>query len=131
MYATDALQQALYDTLYGSIDGGVYDHVPPGAGYPYTVLGDTTEIPDDTHDGDGSEVTATLHTWSAAQGMEEVNQIGEAIDDLLHHDLLTIAGARNWSAEREFSETLRDRDPDTGRILRHRVVRYRFRLEET
>lgn len=131
MYEADALQAALYAALNGTITGGVYDQVPPGAAYPYTVIGHLTEEPDDLHDGEGSEITGTLHVWSAAPGTAEVNGILKEIDVVLHRGTLVITGARCWSVEREFTGPIdRDMDPETRKPLRHAVTRYRFGLEE-
>lgn len=129
MDAAFALQTALYTALNGSITGGVYDEVPDGADYPYTVIGEDTDIPDDLRDVEGQEVTATLHTWSASPGAKEVKTIRGEIDAILHRTPLSLSGARCWYAGREFSQTIRDEDPDTGEPLRHGVVRYRFRVE--
>lgn len=130
MYEADALQAALYAALNGTITGGVYDQVPPGAAYPYTVIGHLTEEPVDLHDGEGSELTGTLHTWSAAPGTKEVNAILAEIDAVLHQRTLVVSGARCWSIEREFTQIVQDVDPETKRPLRHAVTRYRFGLEE-
>lgn len=131
MYAADALWTAVYAALNGALTGAVHDQVPAGTDYPYTVIGEATEVPDDLHDGEGSEMTGTLHVWSAAASGAEVDTIMEQIDDALHHADLTVAGARCWAVTREFSQTLRERDPETGNTLRHGVVRYRFSLEAT
>lgn len=130
MYVADALWQAVYAALNGAITGAVYDQVPTDAAYPYTVIGESTDVPDDLHDGEGSEMTATLHVWSAAASGAEVDTIMAEIDAALHHTPPAVTGARLWSAEREFSTVLRDQDPDTGGPLRHGIMRFRFNLEE-
>ncbi|HEX7090640.1 MAG TPA: DUF3168 domain-containing protein [Longimicrobiales bacterium] len=131
MYAADAVQAAIYAALDGQIPGAVYDHVPPGTAMPYTVIGELTEVPADTHDRDGAELTATLHVWSAATGTREVNEILAAIDARLHHvQLPAAAGVRIVHTEREMTEIMRDEDITTGRPLRHAVVRYRLSVEE-
>lgn len=128
MYEANALQAAIYTAISGTT-GDTYDHIPTGAAYPYKVIGEITEAPDDLHDREGSDVTATFHIWSKALGTKETNAIKKEIDAALHHAELTVTGARVWSVTREFSTTLRDRDPDTGDVLRHGVVRYRFGME--
>lgn len=129
MYAADALQAAIYQALNGHVGAAVYDYVPPGTPYPYVVIGHLTEVPDDLHDREGSDVTATLHIWSDATGTKEVNDILAAMDAALHHRRLTVDGAHCWAVVREFTEVLRDQDVETGRPLRHAVARYRFGLE--
>ena len=131
MYAADALWTAVYGALNGNITGGVYDQVPPGASYPYTVLGEATEVPDDLHGREGSDMTGTLHVWSAAPSGAEVDTIMAEIDAALHHADLTVAGARCWAVTRDLSRVMRDQDMETNEPLRHGVVRYRFGLEAT
>lgn len=130
MYEADALQAALYAALTAGTSVPWYDHVPPGTAYPYGVLGLVTETPEDLHDGDGSEVTATLHIWSDALGTRQVNETLREIDAALHHGTLSVSGARCWSVEREFTELLRDEDVATGRPLQHAVARYRISIQE-
>ena len=131
MYAADAVWQAIYAALNGTITGGVYDQVPPEARYPYTVIGESTDVPDDLHDVEGSEMTVTLHVWSAAGSGAEVDTIMAQIDTALHHAPPAVSGARLWSVEREFTAVMRDQDPDTGDPLRHGIMRFRLNLEET
>lgn len=125
MYAADAIQAAIYQVLTGA-GLTVYDYVPPGAAMPYVVIGHLTEAPHDLHDSEGSDVTATLHVWSDATGTRETNEILAVIDAALHHRALAIDGAHCWTVVREFTEILRDQDVETGRPLRHAVIRYRI-----
>lgn len=129
MDAGNALTVALYTALNGAITGAVHDQVPTDATYPYTVIGEDTDTPDDLRDVGGQEVTTTLHTWSAAAGSKEVRTIRQEIDAVLHRAPLSLSGARCWYVAREFSQIIRDEDPDTGKPLRHGVTRYRFRVE--
>lgn len=131
MYEAWELQKAAYSDLNGNITGGVYDHTPTGTDYPYTVIGEETERPEDTHDEDGSEHTLTLHIWSKALGSKEVKTIMKQIDARWHHGTVSVTGARCYKIEREFSDIKDDTDPEDGRRLRHGVVRYRFSLEAT
>lgn len=131
MYEGHALQKAIYTALDGTLTGGVYDYVPPDAPYPYTVIGDGTEAPDDLHDNDGAEETITLHVWSRERGAKQVKTILKEIDAALHFGSLSPTGASVWTVEREFTEIMRDRDPDTGEELRHGVARYRIGMEAT
>lgn len=129
MYAADAVQAAIYQALTGA-GLTVYDYVPPGAQMPYVVIGHLTETPDELHDSEGSDLTATLHVWSDATGTKQTNDILAAIDAVLHHRALAVDGAHCWSCVREFTEVERDMDVETGRPLRHAIVRYRIGLQE-
>ena len=136
MYEANALQAALVTWLSeNNTSIAWHDYIEPGtytAGstYTYGEVGEITEIPSDTHDDDGSEVTATLHVWTSEAGMKEINDAFKEVD-ALHHGSLTLSGARCYKIEREFTSTRRERDPDTGGELRHGIARYRFHLEES
>lgn len=130
MYEANALQAALVTWLGSNTSWDWYDYVPPGTPYDYGEVGEATEVPDDLHDGDGSSHTVTLHLWSAGLGTKAINECLEEID-ALHHSTLTVTGATVAEIVREFSQTMKDRDPDTGGELRHGVARYRIDLEES
>lgn len=124
MIASDALQVAVYGALNGVISGGVYDHVPTGAAAPYVVLGETTELPWDLHDADGSEETITLHFWDDAKGSRRLKQLMAEADALLHNQTLGLSGASLVLLRRDFVTVFRDAvSPDE--VWRHGVIRYR------
>ena len=131
MYVGNAVWGAVYAALNGTINGGVHDgEAPPDTDYPYTILGEATEVTDEENDAEGSEMTGTLHVWSESEDGSELDTILAQIDAVLHRSDLTVAGARCWSVFREFTQAMMD--PETneeGRQLRHGVVRYRFKLE--
>lgn len=132
MVDINALQQAIVGNLSPSVSATVWDEVAPGTDYPYIVVGEFTEVPAELHDQGGKDVTLTIHVWSDGLGSKETNKLLQEIEAVLHHGQgsLVINGARCWSMVREFSQILLDEDPDTGRTLRHGVVRYRAGLEE-
>lgn len=130
MIASAALQAAIYTTLSGAITGGVYDEVPPSATAPYTVIGDTTERPDDTHSSWGSEETITLHVWSNTKGSTQVKQIMAEIDALLHHQTIALSTGVLRLLSREFAEVFRDQTEVPGQRWRHGVMRYRATITE-
>ncbi len=126
------LHKAIYDALSGDapfvalVGGRIYDHVPQGTAYPYTDLGETTNLPWDTDGGLGTEATFTIHHWSRLRGMLEVRRIMAAAYDVLHHASLPIVGGSLAVMTVEF-QTAFD-DPDG--ITRHGVQRIRAKLHE-
>ena len=114
------------------VTGGVHDgDAPKDTDFPYTVLGSTTEVPDNTHDHDGYELTLTVHDWSDYEGKKECQQIREARNDVLHRALLTVSG---WGLTRmvyEFGDVGVEFDQDLQKHLRHQVTRYRVSTLET
>lgn len=125
------LQKAVFGELDGELTGPAYDEVPEDATDSlYTVIGETTEVPDDTHTDDGSDETITLHTWYRdvlAPGSGPLKQQMAEIDELLHHTPLTLEGGVAVFLTRSFVEVLTEEDPDTGETWRHGVQRYRAR----
>lgn len=128
MYAADAVQAAVFRVLDGHISVPVHDYVPPGTPMPYVVLGHATETPDELHGLAGSDLTVTLHVWSDATGTREAHTILAEIDAALHHARLDMDGAHCWACVRESTEVMHDEDIETGRPIRHAVVRYRIRV---
>lgn len=129
MIASDALQVAVYGALNGNISAAVYDHVPPNAQAPYVVLGETTMVPWDTHDSDGSEETITLHIWDDAKGTRRMKQVMQQVDTLLHHQSLQLDGAGLVMLRQDFITTFRDAvSPDE--VWRHGVLRYRALISD-
>lgn len=129
MYAADALQEAIYMTLDGFVTGSVFDRVPPGSDYPYTVIRGPSETPDDEYVREGTVAVVNLNVYSAAGGNKEVMRIFEEIDSVLHQADLVVYGFRCWDARRTFSDIDAVEDIDTGRALRFGVARYRFAIE--
>ena len=130
MIASAELQAAIFTALSGNITGGVYDEAPPGAQPPYTLIGETTERPWDTHDSDGSEETIVLHVWSQQKGSTETKTIIAEIDALLHHQTLALGGSATLvMLRREFMTVMKDEEIP-GELWRHGVVRYRSLISE-
>jgi hypothetical protein len=122
------IQEAVYSRLNGdatlvtTLGASVYDAVPDGAPFPYVVIGDDTEAPNDTMGRTGRDTTLTIHTWSQAIGKQETKRIQDRVDELLDRWSPTVAG---WSASymlNEFRESFMDPDGKT----RHGVSRYRI-----
>ncbi|GHJ01616.1 hypothetical protein TPA0906_34810 [Streptomyces olivaceus] len=107
---------------------GVYDYVPEDVAYPFVVIGEALETPDNRHGGFGRETVITLHVWSRYQGYAQVLRIGARVTALLDHQPLTLPGL-DWIATRfEFSQTLTDPEPPGD--IRHLVLRYRIVTEQ-
>ena len=105
---------------------GVHDEVPENAPFPYVVVGDVTEVPDDAHDRQGLTTTIILHIWSRYRGFKQALEILGHVDRVLDREPLTVSGFEDVSIAREFSQTLRDPDPE----IRHIPVRFRVWLTE-
>ncbi|MFB7225239.1 DUF3168 domain-containing protein [Streptomyces sp. NPDC056227] len=124
-----AILQVLYDdgTLAGMVES-IYDHLPETATYPFVVLGEALETPDNRHGGFGRQTVITLHVWSQYRGYAEALRIGERITGLLDHQPLNIFGLDHISTRFEFSQTLTDPEPPGD--IRHLVLRYRIVTEQ-
>ncbi|MER7963607.1 DUF3168 domain-containing protein [Streptomyces ardesiacus] len=127
------VQTAIYgrlknDAALSGMISGVYDYVPEEAAYPFVVIGEALETPDNRHGGFGRETVVTLHVWSRYQGYAQVLRIGARVTALLDHQPLTLPGL-DWIATRfEFSQTLTDPEPPGD--IRHLVLRYRVVTEQ-
>lgn len=121
------VQQAIYGRLNGDatllaiVPGGIHDGVPDQQTFPYVVLGDAREEPDNAHDQDGNDEELDVFVRSRYRGFKEALQIGQRIDFLLDGHQLVVAGWGTIKVQRDFKETFRDPDGAT-RIL---LARYR------
>lgn len=127
---SSALQHAVYTALAGNITGTVRDEVRASDTPPYTVIGDTTEVPDDTHSSLGSEETITIHTFHSAKDSTAIKEIMAEIDVLLHNQTLALSTGVLRLLRREFSEVFRDQTEKPGERWRHGVMRYRATITE-
>lgn len=131
----DALQVGIYELLTGDATlvaavEGVYDGTPedeslaPGEGY--VVIGEIMATADGTHDGEGRQTSATLHTWTRAESHRPGNLIGAHLARLLWHQHVAldalVDGHKVWRVAHEFTQTLVDPEPG----IRHRVDRFRI-----
>lgn len=119
---------APYAALVGTDGNGdvkAYDgEAPQNTAYPYTVLGETTEVRDDVMDADGGDHTLTIHDWTDVKGRKVLQQIREAREVVLHNAQLTVSGYGLTTMRCEFAQILPGTDPE-GRLLLHQVTRYR------
>lgn len=125
------LQEAVYTRLSGdatlvtTLGAAVYDHVPDSAPFPYVVIGDDTEAPNDTMGVTRRDATITIHSWSQYKGAKQVKEIQARVDALLDRWTPTVTG---WTATQmlnEFKESFRDADGKT----RHGVQRFRIHIQ--
>lgn len=125
------IQEAVYQRLTGDTPlmnqvTGVFDHVPENIDHPYVVIGEAIETPDNSHTEFGRETVITLHVWSKFRGMSEALKVVRRIIDLLDHQPLVVEDHHHVATRYEFSQTLRDPNPD----LRHIPVRFRVTTEK-
>lgn len=107
-------------TLNAAIGGRVHDDVPETAVYPYVVLGEAVETPDNEVAAFGSRVVTTLHVWSAYRGFKEALEIAGHLVRLFDRQPLTVAGRELIAVRHEQTITMRDPDSD----VRHVAVRF-------
>lgn len=125
------LQSALYARLTGDtalmaqvVD--VVDGAPEGTAYPYVVLGEVIETPNNALGEFGADSVITLHVWSKSDGYKEGLEIAGHLRRLLDHQPLTVAGHHVVSVRHEQTQTLRDPEPE----VRHIPVRFRVTTEQ-
>ncbi|MET9516386.1 DUF3168 domain-containing protein [Streptomyces sp. NPDC002994] len=127
------VQQALYARLTGDAAlmdtiTGVYDYVPEADVYPFVVIGEAVETPDNRHGGFGRQTVVTLHVWTQHRGHSKGLAIAAKITGLLDHQPLTIPAMDHIVTRFEFSQTLTDPEPPGD--IRHVVLRYRVVTEQ-
>lgn len=116
------------DAALTDMTDAIYDYLPETVPYPFIVIGEAVETPDNRHGGFGRQTNVTLHVWSQYRGYAQALQIGSRITELLDHQPLTLPGL-SWIATRfEFSQTLTDPEPPGD--IRHLVLRYRVITEK-
>ncbi|MFF2774859.1 DUF3168 domain-containing protein [Streptomyces sp. NPDC058052] len=130
-----AVQGAVYavlaadDELTVGLGAGVYDNVPEQVSFPYVVLGEATEVPANSQDRYARDTVITLHVWTKNLGHTEGLTIGQRVNALLDHQPLTIPGLAHIASLFEFGQTLTDPEPPGD--IRHLVLRYRVRTEQS
>ncbi len=137
------LQAPLYTRLTGdaaldALVSGVFDHVPEGTAYPYVVIGEYTEIPNDVLTAQGRDVTASISVYDGPQvvagvktySSKRLRQIGDRIVELIDGYAFTVGALGVMRPRFEFGRTLWEEDEDTNERLRLLVLRFRFTLYE-
>lgn len=128
------LQRAVHatlaaDTVVLNLLGGarVYDDVPRGAAFPYVSLAAFTARDWATGTEPGTEIAFTVHAWSRGAGHKGPHLIAEAVRNALHDQELVLIDHRLVNLRHESSDTRRERDGDTYRV----IARFRAVLEPT
>ncbi len=128
--ALQAVRAALAaDTQLAGMVHGIFDFVPGDQPYPYVVVGEATEIPDNAHDRHGNQTPVTLHVWSQYRGYSQALTIAARIIQVLDHQPLAIEGHHHVATRYEFSQTLTDPEPPGD--IRHVPMRFRVITEVT
>lgn len=122
-----AVRNALLDdTDITDVVTGVYDHVPETAGFPYITVGEATETSDNTHTTFGHQTTVTLHIWTRQRGHKQGLELLQSVKAALDRQPLEVDGRHTVLIRHEFTQTLRDPDPE----VRHIPARFRVITQE-
>jgi len=120
----DAVLAALKaDAALMALIGGVFDWVPEDQPYPYIVIGEAIETPDNSHDSHGSNLVITLHVWSKYRGYAQALTIAARVRALLEHRPLTVAGHRHVATYYVSQQTITDPEPPGD--IRHVPISFR------
>jgi hypothetical protein len=130
-----ATQQAVMSALAASAEiqsllgdpAALYDHVPPGAVFPYVVYGPTHIVPYDTKTEIGFEQIISLTIWSRYRGGKETRAIFQALYDTLHRAVLTVAEQVFLSCEFHSADLAQDSDG----LTTHAAVRFSILTQTT
>jgi hypothetical protein len=116
------------DTALQAMTQAVYDYLPEDVPYPFIVVGEATEVPDNAHDRFGWETVPTVHVWDKYRGYARVLRIGARITELLDHQPLTLPGYHHVVTRHEYAQPLTDPEPPGD--IRHLVLRQRVVTEQ-
>jgi len=125
---TDALfnaQQAVFDALAASTEvqallgypARIYDHVPPGAVFPYAAFGPLHVEPYDDKFTAGFEQILSLNIWSRYRGGKEAKDIVQSFYDVLHRANLSVSGEVLLACEFHGADLATDNDGLTYRAV--------------
>lgn len=123
------VQKAIFEKLsadatLANLIEGIFDHVPQGTSEPYVTIGNSTQVPFDTHESAGMDETHTIHTWAKGSGSKNCREIMAEVYRILHDSSLTVVGFKTMFVLIEFADCALDPDGQTY----HGVQRFRIIL---
>lgn len=128
------LQVALYQKLKAVLEPlgiRVYDEPPSGAAFPYLTLGEETAAAYMSKTFDGLEVTTTFHLFNTAAGKGTIKRQSMLVLDALRDPVILrenlFADSLRLDMFQVFSE---DPGQPGGPIVKHAVIRYRFKIRK-
>lgn len=126
--ATSQIQAVVYARLNGDSTlfnflgvKGVFDRPPENQPVPYITIGQDVATDASTIGHLGQEVVVELHTWTQLQGRKLSKAIMNRIDELLHHQEMTLTDFYVTAVRRQTEESLEDPD----HVTYHGVQRFR------
>lgn len=64
---------------------GIYDDVFENAPFPYIVIGEADELPDNHHGAFGRSTLATLRVWTESRGVRDGARIADRLNEIFDH----------------------------------------------
>ena len=115
------VQRGFYNKLTAALaPTPVLDDHPTNELFPYVTIGVVNSVPDECLIEQGAEISMQVDIWSIQPGMQEIQQIMDAVVDTLQHQRLTELGEQWVDTAWELGEVLREPDGRT----RHGVLRF-------
>ena len=100
----------------------IYDHVPPGATFPFVVYGAAHVLPYDAATVTGFQQNIALDIYSRYRGGKEAHDIFQALYDALHKTTLSVAGAIFVSSTFDSADFMLENDGLTTHVAVHFVI---------
>jgi hypothetical protein len=124
--ASWAVQKAVLVALQGdatlmAMIGGVHDHVPQDAAFPYVTLGEDDVAPFGSKTFQGTEHGLAIHVWSRARGRAETKAILARLRAVL--DQAALAPVGHALVDVRFTGEVTERESDG--LTYHGVARFR------
>ncbi|MFL0365379.1 DUF3168 domain-containing protein [Pseudobacillus sp. 179-B 2D1 NHS] len=123
------LQQAVFqrlssDPVLSGMITGVFDSVEEDQAYPYVVIGEPNQVPFDTKNTFGEEISIVIHVWSNYAGKKEAYNILSACLKALSYKL-DIQDFELLKVEKRGMTVFDDINPD----IKHGVLRMRYTIK--
>lgn len=128
--ASWAMQTALYAALsnhpaLSTLLGGthIYDDIPQSVSAPYITIGQNSLRDWSTGTEGGYEHELVLNVWSRSGGRKQVQDIAEAVHEILHDQTLTLTDHKLVNLRQIFLDVRREPDGEFYRaIMRFRAI---------